>query len=163
MGDSLGAPLEFSGYNTREADTVTELDNDLFMGRPELQQNSVSACWLRAAHIAIIAPPPPARAKEIMGAGFNRFGVKAGQWTDDTSMALCLADSLLTHYPDFDPVGASIGSACTCKLVVLSPLLRRLLPSAKFACLATFTFTHRFAPALFGVVGCRIQQRLWLR
>lgn len=40
-----------------------------------------------------------------MAAGFNRFGIKAGQWTDDTSMALCLADSLLVHYPRFEPVG----------------------------------------------------------
>ena len=27
----------------------------------------------------------------------NRFGLKAGQWTDDSSMALCLADSLIKH------------------------------------------------------------------
>merc|ERR1719331_405389 len=27
--------------------------------------------------------------------GFNKFELKPGQWTDDTSMALCLADSLL--------------------------------------------------------------------
>ena len=40
-----------------------------------------------------------------MGAGFNRFGIKAGQWTDDTSMSLCLLDSLLVHYPAFEPVG----------------------------------------------------------
>ena len=26
---------------------------------------------------------------------FNKFGLDAGQWTDDTSMALCMADSLL--------------------------------------------------------------------
>lgn len=30
------------------------------------------------------------------------FGLKAGQWTDDTSMALCLAESLL-EYPEFNP------------------------------------------------------------
>eukprot|EP00759_Apiculatamorpha_spiralis_P008143 PhF_6_TR15086/c0_g1_i2/m.23732 len=28
---------------------------------------------------------------------FNRFRLLPGQWTDDTSMALCLADSLLVH------------------------------------------------------------------
>jgi ADP-ribosyl-[dinitrogen reductase] hydrolase len=28
---------------------------------------------------------------------YNRFGLKPGQWTDDTSMALCLADSLLAR------------------------------------------------------------------
>eukprot|EP00438_Fugacium_kawagutii_P011398 Skav219005 [mRNA] locus=scaffold169:544629:548688:+ [translate_table: standard] len=27
--------------------------------------------------------------------GFNKFKLKPGQWTDDTSMALCMADSLL--------------------------------------------------------------------
>ena len=31
------------------------------------------------------------------------FGLPAGAWTDDTAMALCLADSLL-HEPDFDVV-----------------------------------------------------------
>lgn len=34
--------------------------------------------------------------------GSNKFCLKAGQWTDDTSMSLCLADSLLTH-PEFSP------------------------------------------------------------
>ena len=29
--------------------------------------------------------------------GKNKFRVKLGQWTDDTSMGLCLADSLLAH------------------------------------------------------------------
>ena len=28
---------------------------------------------------------------------FNKFGLKAGQYTDDSSMGLCLADTLLTH------------------------------------------------------------------
>ncbi|CAK9101992.1 ADP-ribosylarginine hydrolase Tri1 (Immunity protein Tri1) (Tri1-Sp) [Durusdinium trenchii] len=28
---------------------------------------------------------------------FNKFRLKPGQWTDDTSMALCMADSLLVH------------------------------------------------------------------
>ena len=31
------------------------------------------------------------------------FGLPSGAWTDDTAMALCLADSLL-HKPDFDVV-----------------------------------------------------------
>jgi ADP-ribosyl-[dinitrogen reductase] hydrolase len=30
-------------------------------------------------------------------AGYNSFGLKPGQWTDDASMALCLADSLIVH------------------------------------------------------------------
>ena len=39
--------------------------------------------------------------KEIMGGG--PFGMKAGQWTDDTSLALCLAESLVERR-GFDPV-----------------------------------------------------------
>lgn len=37
---------------------------------------------------------------DIVGGG--PFSLKAGQWTDDTSMALCLAESLLTK-SEFDP------------------------------------------------------------
>ena len=33
--------------------------------------------------------------------GGGPFSLKAGEWTDDTSMALCLAESLVQH--DFDP------------------------------------------------------------
>jgi len=39
--------------------------------------------------------------KEIVGGG--PFRLKAGQWTDDTSMALCLAESLIER-KNFDPV-----------------------------------------------------------
>ena len=34
--------------------------------------------------------------------GGGPFALPAGTWTDDTSMALCLADSLLAH-PGLDP------------------------------------------------------------
>lgn len=34
--------------------------------------------------------------------GGGQFHLKPGQWTDDTSMALCLADSLIKH-PNFSP------------------------------------------------------------
>lgn len=37
---------------------------------------------------------------EMLGDG--PFNLKPGQWTDDTSMALALAESLIAH-PDFDP------------------------------------------------------------
>merc|ERR1719171_2105233 len=33
---------------------------------------------------------------KVTGA-YNRFSLKPGQWTDDTSMGLCLADSLLAR------------------------------------------------------------------
>lgn len=36
----------------------------------------------------------------IVGGG--KFGLPAGKWTDDTSMVLCLADSLLTHRGELD-------------------------------------------------------------
>lgn len=39
--------------------------------------------------------------REIVGGG--PFGLKAGQWTDDTSMALCLAESLIEK-KGFDPM-----------------------------------------------------------
>ena len=32
------------------------------------------------------------------------FKLETGQWTDDTSMALCLADSLLACVIDADPL-----------------------------------------------------------
>ena len=35
--------------------------------------------------------------------GGGPFGLQSGEWTDDTSMALCLADSLLER-PTFDPI-----------------------------------------------------------
>ena len=35
--------------------------------------------------------------------GGGPFHLKAGQWTDDTSMALCLAESLISKY-GFDPI-----------------------------------------------------------
>ena len=38
---------------------------------------------------------------DMLGGG--PFGLKAGEWTDDTSMALCLADSLIER-PTFDPI-----------------------------------------------------------
>lgn len=39
--------------------------------------------------------------EEMIGGG--HFNTEAGQWTDDTSMALCLAESLIEKR-SFDPV-----------------------------------------------------------
>ena len=36
--------------------------------------------------------------------GYNTFSLKPGQHTDDASMGLCLADSLLVHQGDFNPL-----------------------------------------------------------
>lgn len=46
--------------------------------------------------------PKPARAELHDMVGGGPFKLKAGEWTDDTSMALALADSLIEH-PDFSP------------------------------------------------------------
>lgn len=46
--------------------------------------------------------PKPARAVLHDMVGGGPFGLDAGQWTDDTSMALALGDSLLAH-PGLDP------------------------------------------------------------
>jgi ADP-ribosyl-[dinitrogen reductase] hydrolase len=39
--------------------------------------------------------------RDMVGGG--PFGLKPGEWTDDTSMALCLADSLIKSKGQFDP------------------------------------------------------------
>lgn len=46
--------------------------------------------------------PRPAEPVVSDMVGGGPFALKPGGWTDDTSMALCLADSLLEH-PGFDP------------------------------------------------------------
>eukprot|EP00928_Gymnodinium_smaydae_P037579 TRINITY_DN26062_c0_g2_i1.p1 TRINITY_DN26062_c0_g2~~TRINITY_DN26062_c0_g2_i1.p1 ORF type:complete len:680 (+),score=114.42 TRINITY_DN26062_c0_g2_i1:74-2113(+) len=76
VGDSLGAPLEFSAV-----DEHVIRDGFYFSGggnsRPHL-------AGVREGRLNYV------RAK-------NSFGVCHGQWTDDTSMGLCLADSLLAR------------------------------------------------------------------
>ena len=62
IGDSLGAPLEFSPVR---------------YGSTELKDFGQQEVWSKP--------------------GYNSFGLKPGQWTDDASMALCLADTLLVH------------------------------------------------------------------
>lgn len=41
------------------------------------------------------------RISEMVGGG--PFGLNPGEWTDDTSMALCIAESLIAK-KEFDPV-----------------------------------------------------------
>lgn len=59
MGDSLGAPLEFSGYNTREKDTVTDLDDQRFSGQcwDELKKQ-LTFCHL-VDHLLFPTTKPP--------------------------------------------------------------------------------------------------------
>jgi ADP-ribosyl-[dinitrogen reductase] hydrolase len=47
--------------------------------------------------------PPGSFSKITDMVGGGPFGLRAGEWTDDTSMALCLAESLLVR-SGFDPV-----------------------------------------------------------
>ena len=68
IGDSLGAPLEFSPVR---------------YGSDELKGLDHAEIWEKEQ--------------------YNRFSLKPGQWTDDFSMGLCLADSLLVNQK-FDPI-----------------------------------------------------------
>lgn len=70
VGDSVGGPLEFLPVDG----TFDELDTT----RP---------CVVRGQR--------DGDGRLIYRHAYNRFHLKPGQWTDDTSMALCLADSLL--------------------------------------------------------------------
>jgi len=72
VGDALGAPLEFHPVR--------------YVGGSEFTKYSPPAG---------MDPSLWADTSEMRET--NRFLLKMGQWTDDTSMALCLADSLLTH------------------------------------------------------------------
>ena len=76
IGDALGGPLEFhpARYGSTELHTLGQED---IWGQAPTWNGKVGE----------------GQKKEWNSA----FNVKPGQWTDDTSMALCLADSLLVH------------------------------------------------------------------
>eukprot|EP00929_Paragymnodinium_shiwhaense_P029721 TRINITY_DN16980_c0_g1_i1.p1 TRINITY_DN16980_c0_g1~~TRINITY_DN16980_c0_g1_i1.p1 ORF type:complete len:364 (+),score=41.99 TRINITY_DN16980_c0_g1_i1:72-1163(+) len=76
IGDALGSPVEFSKVDYERRSLK-------YMGQPEFWEIHPDAEEGRRA------------AKN--SAGYNSFGLKPGQWTDDTAMSLCLADSLLVH------------------------------------------------------------------
>lgn len=75
IGDAVGHPLEF-----------TPADESL----PD-----ASGCFADPARPCVL----PGIHKERLQYSnpYNKFELRQGQWTDDTSMALCLADSLLVH------------------------------------------------------------------
>eukprot|EP00747_Dinoflagellata_sp_TGD_P164524 gnl/TRDRNA2_/TRDRNA2_184581_c0_seq1.p1 gnl/TRDRNA2_/TRDRNA2_184581_c0~~gnl/TRDRNA2_/TRDRNA2_184581_c0_seq1.p1 ORF type:complete len:573 (+),score=97.45 gnl/TRDRNA2_/TRDRNA2_184581_c0_seq1:76-1794(+) len=73
IGDALGAPLEFASLRYDSA---------------ELKEMGQAQIW-------DVHPEFPEKRPIRNKLGYNYFGLKAGQWTDDTAMALCLADSLL--------------------------------------------------------------------
>mmetsp|Transcript_151470 Transcript_151470/g.486135 ORF Transcript_151470/g.486135 Transcript_151470/m.486135 type:complete len:655 (-) Transcript_151470:50-2014(-) len=76
IGDALGHPLEFTPVDARLPDSAgggyRDVDRPCLL--PEFQSGN----------------PKYHRA-------FNKFVLQPGQWTDDTSMALCMADSLLVQ------------------------------------------------------------------
>jgi len=72
-GDAIGAPLEFSAVRYGGGDFDPE----------QCAVELPTQLWKKN--------------------GYNTFNLKPGQWTDDASMGLCVADSLLVH-PVFDPL-----------------------------------------------------------
>lgn len=76
IGDSAGHPLEFLPVNLEPA--PPGIANNGGKRRPRL--------------IMEVGADTPFHKHEL-----NKFHLKPGQWTDDTSMALCLADSLLMN------------------------------------------------------------------
>ena len=82
VGDALGAPLEFMHYRKNGQPPT------IGMGTlPGQQPPSVSG-------MGVILPGQST---------CDAFSLSPGQWTDDTAMGLCLADSLLQHSP-LDPL-----------------------------------------------------------
>jgi len=72
VGDALGAPLEFH---------PVRYPHDATHAEAEVKAGFDPALWANMSDM-----------RET-----NRFMLQMGQWTDDTAMALCLADSLLQH------------------------------------------------------------------
>ena len=76
IGDAAGAPLEFlSARNFLPASNAIKDEN--------------TTCLLRNLN--------PETGELQYQKQFNKFKLLPGQWTDDSSMAFCLADSLLVH------------------------------------------------------------------
>ena len=80
VGDALGAPLEFLAV--------------LYPGDPQPDGDTTPPAGFE--HAQLWADKSEQRE-------CNRFNIERGQWTDDTAMALCLADSLIAHSGRFHP------------------------------------------------------------
>lgn len=74
IGDAVGAPLEFCAVDASPLQESLGDDND------------------RRPFVATKLKDGQLFYRNVR----NKFDLKLGQWTDDTSMALCMADSLLT-------------------------------------------------------------------
>jgi len=104
VGDAVGAPVEF-------------MVRRLWRARPRARG---AAALARAPARAALTPPSPQDYRPgglplstdggdspLAGADFfNTFRLKPGQWTDDASMGLCLADSLIACGFTFSPLDA---------------------------------------------------------
>eukprot|EP00435_Cladocopium_sp_Y103_P054207 s1288_g17.t1 len=80
LGDAVGAPLEFCAVDASPQESCADDD--------------------RRPYLATTLKDGQLHYRNVR----NKFDLKLGQWTDDASMALCLADSLLTcgHYDGGD-------------------------------------------------------------
>eukprot|EP00439_Symbiodinium_sp_Y106_P027189 s1560_g3.t1 len=77
LGDACGAPLEFCAVDSRLPDLPAGDFSDLRRPCLNAQLDETGQLVYQNAR--------------------NKFDLKLGQWTDDASMALCLADSLLVR------------------------------------------------------------------
>ncbi|CAE6922494.1 tri1 [Symbiodinium sp. CCMP2592] len=77
LGDACGAPLEFCAVDSRLPDLPAGDFSDLRRPCLSAQLDETGQLVYQNAR--------------------NKFDLKLGQWTDDASMALCLADSLLVR------------------------------------------------------------------
>ena len=96
IGDFIGSPLEFLDLKYDESNTEPNIDN---------QQEDIKNMYIdKYEHInkyVVITDTslsyPNGTKTDINDKGqrVNDFHLKNGQWTDDTSMGLCMADSLI--------------------------------------------------------------------
>eukprot|EP00928_Gymnodinium_smaydae_P055554 TRINITY_DN39069_c0_g1_i1.p1 TRINITY_DN39069_c0_g1~~TRINITY_DN39069_c0_g1_i1.p1 ORF type:complete len:547 (-),score=74.80 TRINITY_DN39069_c0_g1_i1:120-1679(-) len=97
VGDALGAPLEFHPVRfPRKEATSREIKSR--SRKPSQDAGSHESEQPEARDSGFSAGFDPALwADKSDLRETNRFMLEMGQWTDDTAMALCLADSLLQH------------------------------------------------------------------
>ena len=88
VADSVGHPLEFLpvASDAGEGRASWSLADVVNSGPVPSEADQAARCSLRPFEV----PYAPGYKQPL-----NRFGLDAGQWTDDCSMSLCLADSLL--------------------------------------------------------------------
>ena len=98
VGDAFGAPFEFLAVDSRLAPPP----RDGSESPPARSGKLFPSTWLRwltgnpnrVSHAFFDALDPATGQITYVGE-YNKFQLRRGQWTDDASMALCLADSLL--------------------------------------------------------------------